>query len=224
MTIVVHHLEKSRSHRILWLLEELGAPYEIKEYKRDPKTQLAPRELKEIHPLGKSPVITEGDLTIAETGAIVEYLLDRFDNENSFRPAQDSDQFLSYRYWMHYSEGSAAPPLLLKVVFDQLPKQAPFLAKPLLAAINKAVSKEYINPQVKNHLQFWESKLSTHPYLVGENFTAADIQMSFAMEGALLGAPTGKYTACRDYLKKIKARKAFAAAEKRGGEFSLDLR
>lgn len=221
--ITVHHLEKSRSHRVLWLLEELGASYEIKEYKRNPKTQLAPKELKAVHPLGKSPVITEGDRTIAESGAILEYLLDRFDEKDALRPAREKDEYLEYRYWMHYAEGSAMAPLMLKVVFDQLPKQAPWVAKPLMSGINKAVSKEYINPEVREHMDFWEATLAARPYIAGERFTAADIQMSFVVEGALMGAQAGTYARCRAYLKKIKAREAFERAEARGGAFTLEF-
>ena len=222
MSIIVHHLEKSRSHRILWLLEELGAPYEVKEYKRDPKTQLAPRELKEIHALGKSPVITEGEVVVAESAVIMEYLLDRFD-EKGLRPEGGTEEFLRYRYWMHYAEGSAMSPLLLKVVFDQLPRQSPLLVKPLLAGVNKAVSKEYINPEIRLHMDYWEKELGERTYFAGESFTAADIQMSFAMEGGLAAMGAKRYPKIGAHLERVKGREAFARAEERGGAFDLDF-
>ena len=128
--ITVHHLNNSRSQRVLWLLEELGLTYEIKRYERDPKTMLAPASLHEVHPLGKSPVITDGDLTLAESGAIIEYLVDRYGN-GRLRPAIGTPEYLRYTYWLHYAEGSAMPPLLLKLIFDQIEKNSsPFFVRP----------------------------------------------------------------------------------------------
>src|SRR5262245_34627786 len=132
--IVVHHLEKSRSHRILWLLEELGAEYEIKKYKRDPKTMLAPKELRAFHPLGKSPVVTDGDQVLAESGAIIEYLVERYDTKGTLAPKPNTPERARHQYWLHYAEGSAMPPLVMKLVFETIKKKAPFVVRPIAKA------------------------------------------------------------------------------------------
>ena len=156
--IIVHHLADSRSQRVLWLLEELGLDYEVRRYERDPATMLAPAELKAIHPLGKSPVLDDGDVRVAETGAIIEYLLDTH-AAGRLRPAAGSADRLRFTYWMHYAEGSAMPPLLLKLVFSQLPKRAPGLVKPIVNGIVKAANKSFIDPQLKTHADYWNSEL-----------------------------------------------------------------
>ena len=150
--ITVHHLNNSRSQRVLWLLEELGLPYEIKRYERDPKTMLAPASLRKIHPLGKSPVITDGELTLAESGAIIEYLVDRYGN-GRLRPALDTPEHLRYTYWLHYAEGSAMPPLLLKLIFDQIEKSPMlFFVRPIARSITNRVKSSFIEPQIAQHL------------------------------------------------------------------------
>ena len=150
--ITVHHLNNSRSQRVLWLLEELGLPYEIKRYERDPKTMLAPASLREIHPLGKSPVITDGELTLAESGAIIEYLVGRYGN-GRLRPALDTPEHLRYTYWLHYAEGSAMPPLLLKLIFDQIEKSPMlFFVRPIARSITNRVKSSFIEPQIAQHL------------------------------------------------------------------------
>ena len=221
--ITVHHLENSRSHRILWLLEELGADYQIEHYQRDRQTRLAPPELRDVHPLGKSPVITDGDVTVAESGAIIEYLLDAH-GDHDLRPAPQTPDFFRYRYWLHYAEGSAMSPLLLKVIFNELPRQGPFLAKPILRAISKMVSAEYIDPQIDRHIRYWEDELSTSDYFAGDQFSAADIQMSFPLKGVeSLGVFEKKFPAARAYLEKIRRRPAYNKAIERGGGLDISF-
>ena len=218
--ITVHHLNNSRSQRVLWLLEELGVPYEIKRYQRDPQTMLAPPSLRAVHPLGKSPVITEGDLTLAESGAIIEHLAER---EGRLVPTLGSPEWKRYRYWMHYAEGSLMPPLLLKLVFDRLGKaKAPFFARPIVKAIAAKAKSTYIEPQINLHLDYLEGELGKSTWFAGEEFSAADIQMSFPIEGAAarggLDARRPKLTA---FLERIHARPAYRRALERGGEFKL---
>ncbi|MEO6382152.1 MAG: glutathione S-transferase [Nitrobacter sp.] len=220
--IIVHHLNNSRSQRVLWLLEELGLPYEIKCYARDKLTMLAPAELRAVHPLGKSPVITDGTLTVAESGAIVEYLVDRY-GEGRFKPAAGSAGALQYQYFMHYAEGSLMPPLLMKLIFDRIEHgPMPFFAKPIAKGIAAKVKAGYIAPQIKTHLDFLESELSQRPWFAGAEFTAADIQMSFPIEAA---AARGGLAADRprlmDFLQRIHAREAYQRALQRGGPYAL---
>jgi glutathione S-transferase len=224
--LTVHHLNNSRSHRILWLLEELGVDYEIAKYERDPKTMLAPRELREIHPLGKSPIVTDAGGAVAESGAIIEYILDEYGadehGETRLRPAPGTPEFLRYRYWMHYAEGSAMAPLLLKIVFDQLPKQGPALAKPLLRTVSRLVGDKYVDPQIRQHMAFWEEELAKSAYFAGDEFSAADIQMSFALEAAEARADADVETPrTRDLLERLRQRPAYRRAIERGGELEL---
>jgi len=221
--LTVHHLENSRSQRILWLLEELGEPYEIVHYKRNPDTQLAPPELKAVHPLGKSPVVTDGQgLVLAESGAIIEALVERLGPDRLAPPAGTPD-FDRYRYWLHYAEGSAMPPLLLKLVFDKVEKAPmPFFVKPIAKAIAGKVKSSFISPQLKTHMDFMEGELAKRPWFAGEAFSGADIQMSFPLEAA---ASRGGLDASRprlmDWLSRIHARPAYQRALARGGPFTL---
>ncbi len=219
--LTVHHLNNSRSQRILWLLEELEVNYEIKNYERDPKTMLAPKQLREIHPLGKAPVVTDEEHTVAESGAIIEYIVDEY-GEGRLRPEPDSAEFQRYRYWMHYAEGSAMNPFLLHIVFDQLPKQGPWLARPVLGAVSKTVNDEYISGQVELHMSYWEVELSKRPYFAGHEFTAADIQMSFPLEAALArGADRDLYPNIHAQVEKLHERPAYDRALERGGDYAL---
>ena len=220
--IVVHHLNNSRSQRILWLLEELGLAYEIKRYERDKKTMLAPPALRKVHPLGKSPVVTDDDLTLAESGAIIEYLVERY-GEGCFAPARELPAYLRYRYWLHYAEGSIMPPLLLKLVFDKIETSPmPFFVKPIAKAISGKANSSFIMPQINNHLDYLEDELGKGKWFVGDDFTAADVQLSFPIEAA---AARGGLDASRprlmDYLKRIHARPAYLRALERGGEYQL---
>ena len=218
--ITVHHLNNSRSQRILWLLEELGVPYELKRYQRDPATMLAPAALRAVHPLGKSPVITEGDLTLAESGAIIEYLAER---EGRLVPLLGSPQWQRYRYWMHYAEGSAMPPLLLKLVFDRIEKaRAPFFVRPVVRAIAGKAKRSFIEPQIALHLDYLEAELGKSTWFAGAEFSAADIQMSFPIEGAAArGGLDARRPKLMAFLERIHARPAYQRALARGGEFRL---
>ena len=216
--ITVHHLNHSRSHRVLWMLEELELLYELKRYGRDPKTMLAPPELKAVHPLGKSPVITDGDLTLAESAAILEYLLERYAN-GRLMPAQGSADYRRVRYWMHYAEGSAMPPLLLKLVFDRVASgPMPFFIKPVARAIANGAHKAFIGPQLKTHLDYMEAELEKSPWFAGDSFSAADIQMSFPLEAARSRAGLAQSRPrLLAFLERIQQRPAYQRAVERGG-------
>lgn len=223
MTLTVHHLNNSRSQRVLWLLEELALPYGIVHYQRDAKTMLAPAELRRVHPLGKSPVVTTDDgLVLAESGAIVETVIERF-GHGRLAPAAGSPDALRYRYWLHYAEGSAMPPLLLKLVFDKIESsKMPFFAKPIAKAIAGKAKSSFIAPNIVTHLDFMESELGKSEWFAGDAFTGADIQMSFPVEAAQarggLDASRPKLMA---YLQRIHARPAYQKALERGGPYGL---
>ena len=220
--ITVHHLNNSRSQRVLWLLEELGVPYEVRKHQRDAKTMLAPPELLKVHPLGKSPVITDGDLTVAETGAIVEYLVERYGN-GRLAPAIGTPERLHWRYWMHFAEGSAMPPLLLKLIFDRIPTQPmPFFVRPIARAISAKVLERMVTPNLTRQLNFMESELGKTEWFAGNDFSAADIQMSFPLEAAVQRAGlTATRPKLMAFLKRIHARPAYQNALKRGGPYSF---
>ncbi len=220
--LIVHHLENSRSQRVLWLLEELGVEYEIKRYERDKKTMLAPRALREIHPLGKSPVVTDDGQTIAESGAIVEYLVERY-GSGRLVPAAGTPDKLRYTYWLHYAEGSAMPPLLLKLVFERMKTgPVPFFVKPIVRGIADKVLKMFVNPQLKLHLEWMEAELGRFPWFAGKEFSAADIQMSFPLEAAQSRASAEVVTPhITAFLEKIHARPAYQRALERGGPYEL---
>ena len=219
--ITLHHLNNSRSQRVLWLLEELGCEYQIIRYRRDPQTLLAPAELKRIHPLGKSPVITDGTHTLAESGAIIEYLLDRYGN-GRLRPAAGSEARLRYTYWLHYAEGSAMAPLLLKLVFQRLPRgPVPGLLRPLVRAIAARAQERFIDPQLRTHIAYWEEELGRAAWFAGNEFTAADIQMSFPLEAAAARAGVPLPDKVHTFLERIHARPAYQRAVSAGGEFRL---
>jgi glutathione S-transferase len=220
--IVVHHLNKSRSQRVLWLLEELGVEYEVKRYERDAETMLAPPTLRAVHPLGKSPVIVDEGLTLAESGAIVEYLAGRYGNGRLI-PAAGSPEHLRYLYWLHYAEGSAMPPLLLKLVFDRVETAPmPFFIRPVAKQIAGRAKSAFIGPQINLHLDYMEQELGKTPWFAGNDFTAADVQMSFPLEAASARAGFGptrpKLTA---FLERIHARPAYTRALEKGGPYDL---
>jgi len=218
--ITVHHLNNSRSQRVLWLLEELEVPYEVVRYQRDPATMLAPASLRAVHPLGKSPVITDGDLTLAETGAIAEYLAKRYGNGRLLPPAR-TPEALRCKYWLHYAEGSAMPPLLLKLIFDRLETQpAPFFIRPILRGIAGKAKSSFIGPQLKLHLDYMETALAKSPWFAGPDFTIADIQMSFPLEAARAraGLDAGR-PHLSQFLTTIHARAAYQRALDKGGPY-----
>ena len=223
--IVVHHLNNSRSQRILWLLEELGVDYRVEHYQRDPETMLAPEALRKLHPLGKSPVIADGDLVLAESGAIVEYLADRY-GEKRLIPPPGTAQRVQCNYWLHYAEGSAMPPLLLKLVFTRIRQSpGPFFVRPVIQRLVSKVSKAFIDPQLKLHLDYLESHLAEQPWFCGESFSVADIQMSFPLEAARARAGLDdSRPRLMNFLARIHAREAYQRALERGGEYVLASR
>jgi len=220
--LIVHHLNNSRSQRVLWMLEELGVDYEIKSYQRDPNTMLAPPELRAVHPLGKSPVITDEGQTIAESGAIIEYLNERY-GQGRFMPAHGtSPERLRYNYWMHYAEGSAMPPLLLKLVALRIGSaQMPFFAKPIARRIAQTMQDSFIDPQLKLHFGFMESELSKSEWFAGDSFSAADVQMSFPLEAGIQRAGAKKLPHVAAFVKRIHERPAFQRALQRGGKYDF---
>ncbi len=221
--ITVHHLENSRSQRVLWLLEELGLEYRVKRYRRDPKTLLAPASLRAVHPLGKSPVVTDGPLTIAESGAIIEYLLGKYGADSGLQPAEGTPERLRFCYWLHYAEGSAMPPLLLSLVFRKMPEgPMPFLARPLVRAIAGKALKSFVEPQLKLHFDFMERELGQHAWFAGDAFTAADIQMSFPVEAAQAPGALGEQRPkLKSFLERARARPAYRRALDKGGPYAL---
>jgi glutathione S-transferase len=220
--IVVHHLNNSRSQRVLWLLEELGVAYEVKRYQRDAKTMLAPPALLAVHPLGKSPVVVDGAVTVAESGAIIDYLIDRY-GDGRLRPSAGTPERLRYTYWLHYAEGSAMPPLLLKLVFDRVAHApVPWPISAVARRIAGTVQNSFIGPQLKLHLDYMEAELAAHAWFAGPEFTAADVQMSFPLEAAVsrAGLDAGR-PRLMAFLDRIHARGAYQRALERGGPYSF---
>jgi glutathione S-transferase len=218
--LTVHHLNNSRSQRVLWLLEELGVAYDIVRYQRQPDMR-APAELRAIHPLGKSPVITDAGNTIAESGAIVEYLVETYGNGRLIPPSHTPER-LRYTYWLHYAEGSAMPPLLMKLLFTLMPRRAPALLRPLVRKVSNQALFAFVNPQLKQHMAFWESELAKSEWFAGEAFTAADIQMSFPLEAASARGGLGDdHPHAMAFLKRIHARPAYQRALEKGGPYAI---
>ncbi|HET7312877.1 glutathione S-transferase N-terminal domain-containing protein [Salinisphaera sp.] len=218
--ITVHHLEDSRSQRVLWLLEELEIEYRVERYARDPETGLAPDTLKRVHPLGKSPVISDATRTVAETGLIIDYIV-REHGDGRLAPAPGSEDHLRYAYWLHYAEGSLMPPLLLQRVFDTVEKKAPLLARPVAKAISGQVKKKFIRPQQQLHFDYLENELRSHEWFVGDAFTAADIMLSFPIEAAVARAGAGRRCPkLREFVERIQARPAYRRALERGGPYA----
>jgi len=220
--ITVHHLNNSRSQRVLWLLEELGVPYEIQKYQRDAKTMLAPPELLKVHPLGKSPVITDDGVTVAESGAIIEYLLERH-GDGRLEPARGTPERLRFTYWLHFAEGSAMSPLLMKLVFDRIETSPmPFFARPIARSISRKVKTAMVEPNLKRHLDHMERELTKSEWFAGDEFSAADIQMSFPVEASAQRAGLdASRPKLMTFLKKIHARPAFRRALERGGPYTF---
>jgi glutathione S-transferase len=203
--IRVHHLNNSRSQRVLWLLEETGTPYEIVRYERNKQTMLAPKELRRVHPLGKSPNIEDDDKKFAETGLIVEYLVERYGS--NLAPSRDSDLHWRYKYWLHYAEGSLMPPMLLKLIIDRLG----LLALP---------ARGFVKSQLKLHLDYLEAELTVAPWFVGDHFSAADIMLSFPLEVATARAGLDETRPkLMNFLHRIHARPAYKRALEKGGAY-----
>ncbi|EIT69774.1 MULTISPECIES: glutathione S-transferase family protein [Hydrocarboniphaga] len=219
--LTLHHLNNSRSQRILWLLEELGIAYEIKRYERNAKTMLAPPELRAVHPLGKSPLLSDDGLVIAESGAIIEYLLERY-GHGRFLPAAGTPEFLRYRYWLHYAEGSLMPLLVMKLVLSTVPGRTPALIRPIGRAIVGGVEQAFLGPQLKLHLDYVEAELGKSQWLVCDDLTGADFQMSFPLEAASAraggGAPRPRIKA---FVERIQSRPAYRRALEKGGPYNI---
>lgn len=219
--ITVHHLENSRSQRLLWLLEELGLPYRVKRYARDPKTLLAPPELAKVHALGKSPVLTEGDITVAESGAIIEYLLDTH-GEGRLRPAAGTPERRQFSYWLHFAEGSAMPYLVMQLVFEKVRSApVPFFIKPIVKGVADQVTKSFIAPNLQRQLAFMEAEIAKQPWFAGAEFSAADVQMSYPVEALAASGGLGTTSPkLADWLARIHARPAYPRALAKGGPYS----
>ena len=220
--IVVHHLNNSRSQRILWLLEELGLDYEVIKHQRDPATNLAPPGLLAVHPLGKSPVIIDGDLTLAESGAIMDYLLERHGG-GRLVPTSGTPAWVRYRYWMHYAEGAAMPNLLLRALFDQIEAaRVPFFLRPFTRGIAGRVKETLVQPQLDRHLDFLEAELAASTWFAGEDLSAADIQMSFPIQAAAARAGLdARRPRLMKFIERIEARPAWRRSVERGGPYQL---
>jgi glutathione S-transferase len=219
--ITVHHLNNSRSQRVLWLLEELELPYELVKYERDPKTMLAPPSLQAIHPLGKSPVITDADVTVAESGAIIEYIVETY-GKGRLVPAAGTQDHRDYRYFMHYAEGSLMPYLLLKLIFRKVKTSPmPFFVKPIARKIADTVSGRFVDPNLTRHLTFLGDHLAKHAWFAGSEMTAADVQMSFPLEGAVARAGESVSPRLTEFVKKFQARPAYKRALEKGGPYEL---
>lgn len=218
--IVLHHLNNSRSQRILWLLEELALPYEIKRYQRQ-SSMLAPEALKKVHPLGKAPVISDDDRVIAESGAILEYLADRYDPERRLAP-QGEEETLQCRYWLHYAEGSLMPLVVMRLIFSRMGKPpVPWLLRPVGAAFGNGVRKAFIDKQLATHRQFIEQHLASQPWFAGARLTLADIQMSFPIQGLAARGGLRDMPAAQAWLERITQRPAWQRAIQQGGELNL---
>ena len=219
---IVHHLENSRSLRVLWMLEELGLDYELRRYPRDPRTLLAPPALRQVHPLGKSPVLQDGEQVLAESGAILDYLADRYDTQRQLSPSPipaEGAERMAYRYWLHYAEGSAMPPLLLTLVMSRIRNApVPFFVRPIARSIADKAEQSFVGPQRRLHLDWMERRLAESPWFAGERFTAADIQMSFPIQAAAArGGGLDDKPALRAFLQRIGERPAYQRAEVHGG-------
>ena len=207
---------------MLWLLEELGVDYDVKRYERDKKTSLAPPEMKKIHPLGKSPIIEDNGAIIVETGAMIDYLLDHY-GQGRLRPAPGGAEFERYRYWLHYAEGSAFPPLLLKLILTRMASaKMPFFAKPIARKIVQGALNGFVDPQLKLHFDYIEAELGKSAWFAGDELTGADIMMSFPLEAAASrGAMGDSAPNIAAFLKRIHARPAYQRALERGGPYGI---
>lgn len=220
--IIVHHLEKSRSHRLLWMLEELELPYEMKTYERDPVTIRAPDSLKKVHPLGKAPVLEVDGKSYAESGAILEHCAEVL-GEGHFRPEAPSADFDRYRYWMHYAEGSLMSPLLVRLLMSKVESAPlPFFIKPVAKGIVKKVEGVFTAPELEKHAAFIEQQLGEHAFFAGDAFTAADVQMSYPIEALLArGRVDTNQDKTRAWFKTVSARPAYLRAAEKGGPVML---
>ena len=220
--IVLHHLNNSRSQRILWLLEELGVEYELKAYQRDAKTNLAPAQLKLIHPLGRSPVLVDGNNTIPESGAIIEYLLNNYTapEDSLLSQALDPQGKQEQSFWLHFAEGSFMPPMVTKMVLEKgREKAAPFFVKYIVDKFVDAVMQAYFGPNIKANLEFVERHLQHREWFVGDKLTGADIQMSFPLEAIVAKQGPDAFPAIAAFVNRVHQREAYKSALVKGGKY-----
>ena len=218
--LTVHHLNNSRSQRVLWLLEELAVPYELVKYERDPKTMLAPPELQKIHPLGKSPVITDGGRTIAESGCILEYIVETY-GEGLMLPARGSDAYWRAKYFTHYAEGSLMPFLLMKLVFGRVREaKVPFFIKPITKKIASQVEDGFIHPNLERAVAFLDGELAGKTWFAGDDLSIADFQMLYPMEAIAARWPNAPKR-LGEWVERAHARPAYKRAEERGGKSEI---
>jgi glutathione S-transferase len=218
--LTVHHLNNSRSQRVLWLLEELAVPYELVKYQRDPKNELAPPELQKIHPLGKSPVVTDGDDTVAESGAILEYIADKYGN-GKLVPAKGTPEYLKARYFMHYAEGSLMPFLLMKLVFARVrTAKVPFFIKPITRKVADGVDGSFITPNLERHIAFLDGELAKSPWFAGDELTIADVQMLYPMQ-AIAARVAKSSPRFQEWVTRAEERPAYKRALERGGPLEM---
>ncbi len=221
--ITLHHLENSRSQRILWMLEELGVEYRIKHYKRDPKTNLAPGSLKKVHPLGKSPVLVDDKQTLAESATIIEYLARSY-GEGDWAPSPEDPGYWQFHYWMHYAEASLMPPLLVKLVFSKLREPpVPFFIRPLTGRIADEVDRSFTDRQIETHFSHVDAFLAENEWFSGKRISAADIQMSFPLEAALAKGTIARanYPHIALWVNRVHQRPAWRRALEAGGEYEF---
>ncbi len=219
--LIVHHLENSRSHRILWLLEELGVDYDIKHYQRDKTTSLAPPELLAVHPLGKSPVISDGDVTVAESGLIVEYLIEKYGN-GRLMPAAGTPAHLQFRYWLHYAEGTFMPLMIVALVLNRIETApVPFFLKPITKQIAAKAMAGYAGPNIRLNLNYLEATLQQSRWFCGDEMTGADILMSFPIEAAATNTDLSQdHPALNVFQQRIRALPAYIRAIEKGGPYA----
>ena len=220
--ITLHYLNNSRAQRILWILEELELDYEIKTYERDPITIMAPDSLLKVHPLGKSPVITDDQtqITLAESGAIIEYLVDTYSSD-LLKPSKQQPAYWQYVYWLHYAEGSLMPPLLMSLVFNKMKEaKMPFFIKPIAKMLVNKVMGAFVSPNLKKHMSYMDAHLAKNTWFTGEQFTAADIQMSFPLEASLARGMTGQYPHIEAYVARFQSRAAYKKALNAGLDYA----
>lgn len=219
--ITLYALKQSRAYRIAWLLELLGVNYDIEVSERNVETHLAPESLKKIHPLGKSPMIKDGNLVLAESGTIVEYLINKYGQHTALKPRYDAANYTDYLFWLHYAEGSLMPLLVMSLVFRKIDVQKmPFYAKPIARKITDGVRNSFINPQLKLHLAFIEQSLHNKTWLLGETLTGADIMMGFPLQAALSRTDMA-LPAITAYVERIESEPAYVRAEQRIGQLTL---
>lgn len=218
--ITLHHLEYSQSFRVLWLLEELGAPYELKLYQRDPKTRLAPADYKALSPLGTAPVITDGQVTLAESTAVMDYILDQHD-DGRLRPEKDAPNRVKYLFWYNAANGSMMPMLLMNLIFDMFTTRAPFFARPILKAATGNGKKLLVSPRMTRIIDAAEADLAQSPWFAGDALTAADIVMSYGMESARSrGFIRPEHKHCNAWIERMQAYPSYQAALRKDGKDS----